>query len=66
MRNRWQRTPPVARPLGGYSAYGVTLTLAAVVPGKAPALPATVTTTGITLLQLGHGCDAVDHANKFE
>ena len=28
LRNRWQRTPPVARPLGGYSAYGVTFTLA--------------------------------------
>ena len=46
LRNRWQRTPPVARPLGGYSAYGVTFTVTAAVPGSAPALPATVTTTG--------------------
>src|ERR1039458_8806469 len=45
-RNLWQRTPPVARPLGGYSAYGVTFTVAAEAPGSAPALPATVTTTG--------------------
>src|ERR1035441_1627587 len=45
-RSRWQRTPPVARPLGGYSAYGVTFTVAAEAPGSAPALPATVTTTG--------------------
>ena len=45
-RNRWQRTPPVARPLGGNSAYGVTFTLAGAVPGRAPSLPATVTTTG--------------------
>jgi hypothetical protein len=27
LRNRWQRTPPVARPLAGYSCIGVTLTL---------------------------------------
>ena len=26
LRKRWQRTPPVARPLAGYSANGVTLT----------------------------------------
>src|SRR5215472_2451839 len=45
LRKRWQRTPPVARPLGGYSAKGVTLTLAAPAPGSAPDLPATVTTT---------------------
>src|SRR5262249_59889783 len=45
-RNGGQRTPPVARPFGGYSAYGVTLTVTADVPGSAPALPATVTTTG--------------------
>src|SRR6516164_6133044 len=45
LRKRWQRTPPVARPFGGYSAKGVTLTLAAPVPGSAPDLPATVTTT---------------------
>jgi len=44
-RNRWQRTPPVARPLPGYSCSGVTLTLPAAVPGSAPARPATVTTT---------------------
>ena len=45
LRNRWHRTPPVARPLDGNSAYGLTFTLPAAVPGKAPALPATVTTT---------------------
>jgi hypothetical protein len=45
LRNRWQRTPPVARPLAGYSCIGVTLTLSAAAPGRAPALPATVTTT---------------------
>ena len=45
LRNRWQRTPPVARPLAGYSRYGVTFTVAAAVPGSAPLLPATVTTT---------------------
>src|SRR5690242_6588622 len=46
LRNLWQRTPPVARPLGGYSRYGVTFAVAAPVPGSAPVLPATVTTTG--------------------
>src|SRR6201993_5028671 len=45
LRNRWQRTPPVARPLPGNSCSGVTFTLAALAPGSAPALPATVTTT---------------------
>src|ERR1700722_10150237 len=45
LRNRWQRTPPVARPLAGYSANGVTLTDAPPVPGSAPERPATVTTT---------------------
>ena len=45
LRNRWQRTPPVARPFAGNSANGVTLTLAAPVPGSAPDRPATVTTT---------------------
>src|ERR1700678_2667646 len=45
LRNRWQRTPPVARPLPGYSCIGVTFTLPAAAPGSAPALPATVTTT---------------------
>ena len=45
LRNRWQRTPPVARPLPGYSCMGVTFTLSAAAPGRAPALPATVTTT---------------------
>src|SRR5215469_15023266 len=45
LRKRWQRTPPVALPFGGYSANGVTLTLAADAPGSAPARPATVTTT---------------------
>src|ERR1700722_16767247 len=45
LRKRWQRTPPVARPLGGYSENGVTLTDAPPVPGSAPDRPATVTTT---------------------
>ena len=44
-RNRWQRTPPVPRPLPGYSPNGVTLTLPASVPGSALPAPATVTTT---------------------
>ena len=35
LRNRWQRTPPVARPLAGYSANGVTLTAPGSVPGRA-------------------------------
>ena len=35
LRNRWQRTPPVARPLAGYSANGVTLTAPGSVPGSA-------------------------------
>src|SRR5215472_12681620 len=45
LRKRWQRTPPVALPFGGYSANGVTLTLATDAPGSAPTRPATVTTT---------------------
>src|SRR5690242_16996274 len=45
LSSRWQRTPPVARPLPGYSANGVTLTVPASVPGSAPDDPATVTTT---------------------
>src|ERR1700722_10395926 len=45
LRKRWQRTPPVARPLAGYSENGVTLTDAPPVPGSAPDRPATVTTT---------------------
>src|SRR5580692_6533510 len=45
LRKRWQRTPPVARPLAGYSVNGVTLTDAPPVPGRAPDRPATVTTT---------------------
>ncbi len=39
-RKRWHRTPPVARPLPGYSANGVTLIVPASVPGRAAALPA--------------------------
>ena len=42
-RKRWQRTPPVARPLPGYSASGVTLTAPASVPGSAFEVPETVT-----------------------
>src|SRR5690606_29586273 len=45
LRNRWHRTPPVARPLAGYSSYGVTLTDPACVPGSEPLDPETVTTT---------------------
>src|SRR5690606_25136719 len=45
LRNRWQRTPPVARPLAGYSTKGVTFTLPASVPGSAEEAPETVTTT---------------------
>ena len=45
LRNRWQRTPPVPRPLPGYSANGVTLTRPASVPGRASDEPDTVTTT---------------------
>src|SRR5450631_2400852 len=44
-RKRWQRTPPVARPLAGYSAYGVTLRDPGSVPGKALEEPLEVTTT---------------------
>src|ERR1700746_999777 len=45
LRNRWQRTPPVARPLPGNSCSGVTFTLSRPAPGGAPPRPATVTTT---------------------
>ena len=34
LRNRWQRTPPVARPLAGYSENGVTLTRAGLGAGQ--------------------------------
>src|SRR5918994_626506 len=44
-RNRWQRTPAVARPLAGYSVYGVTFTEPGCVPGRAVDDPATLTTT---------------------
>src|SRR6478672_2970767 len=45
LRNRWQRTPPVARPFAGYSANAVTFTVPTSVPGSARDVPATVTTT---------------------
>ena len=45
LRNRWQRTPPVARPLAGYSPNGVTLTAPGSVPGSAVVDPDAVTTT---------------------
>ena len=45
LRNRWHRTPPVARPFAGYSPNGVTLTAPASVPGRAADEPDTVTTT---------------------
>src|SRR4029077_3609804 len=47
LRKRWQRTPPVARPLGGNSANGVTLTAPGSVPGRAVEEPLTVTTTDV-------------------
>ncbi len=46
LRKRWQRTPPVARPLAGYSPNGVTLTAPGSVPGSAVDEPDAVTTTG--------------------
>src|SRR3954451_537885 len=45
LRKRWQRTPPVPRPLAGYSANGVTLTAPGSVPGSAVLEPDEVTTT---------------------
>ncbi len=45
LRKRWQRTPPVARPLGGYSEKGATLTAPGSVPGSAVDEPDAVTTT---------------------
>ena len=45
LRKRWQRTPPVARPLAGYSLNGVTFTAPGSVPGSAVEDPETVTTT---------------------
>ena len=45
LRKRWQRTPPVARPLGGYSVNGVTFTAPGSVPGSAVEEPEAVTTT---------------------
>src|SRR6185436_6211480 len=45
LRKRWQRTPPVARPLDGYCRNSVTFTEPASVPGSARELPATVATT---------------------
>ena len=53
LRNRWQRTPPVARPLAGYSENGVTFTDPASVPGSAEADPETVTTTRSLRLERG-------------
>ena len=44
LRKRWHRTPPVARPLGGYSAYGVTFRAPGWVPGRASLVPLAVTT----------------------
>src|SRR6188472_2873336 len=45
LRKRWQRTPPVPRPLAGYSPNGVTLTAPGSVPGSAVLDPDDVTTT---------------------
>ena len=47
LRNRWQRTPPVARPLRGVLANGVTLTAPGSVPGSAVEEPDAVTTTAL-------------------
>src|SRR5689334_9904796 len=47
LRNRWHRTPPVARPFAGYSPNGVTLTAPASVPGRAVDAPLAVTTTAV-------------------
>lgn len=45
LRKRWERTPPVARPLVGYISSGVTLAAPFSVPGSASESPATVSTT---------------------
>src|SRR5438477_290291 len=45
LRKRWQRTPPVARPLPGYSANGVSFTAPGSVPGRAVDEPEAVSTT---------------------
>src|SRR5690606_24036664 len=45
LRKRWARTPPVARPLAGYSVKGVTLTAPGSVPGRAVDEPEAVTAT---------------------
>lgn len=44
MRNRWQRTPPVARPLRGYWSNGVSLHVSTE-SSSVPCEPATVNTT---------------------
>ena len=47
LRNRWQRTPPVARPLRGYSANGVTLRDAGLGAGQRVGRAREVTTTAL-------------------
>ena len=76
LKKRWQRTPPVARPLPGYSAYGVTLTLPASVPGSAREEPDTDTTSASPggtapkkteeLLATGVDCLVVDTAHGHQ
>ena len=44
LRKRWHLTPPVARPLVGYSARGVTLAPPVALPNSESDAPATVTT----------------------
>src|SRR5215471_13276740 len=65
LRKRWQRTPPVARPLGGYSANGVTLTEAPPVPGSAPDRPDTVTTTAAAVSGLAAQAPPVAGSSPF-
>lgn len=48
LRNRWQRTPPVARPLRGYWSNGVSLAVVWTESSSVPREPATVNTTAST------------------
>lgn len=44
-RKRWQRTPPVARPLRGYWSNGVSLAVPSSAPASVSRVPARVNTT---------------------
>ncbi len=59
LRKRWTRTPPVARPFTGYSSKAVTFAVPGAVPGKAPFVPAMVTTTAAGVVR-ANGTE-VDH-----